>query len=87
MINMQTVDVRQGFISANKAAAVQVSGKSFAQYLESYEAAVPDKWCLDTDKFGVGVGKAVEYMRNTLGIDPYDREPTHTLDAEQEKWL
>lgn len=87
MINMQSVDVRQGFISANKAAAIQILGKSFAQYLESYEAAVPDKWCLDTDKFGVGVGKAVEYMVNSLGIDPYNKVPTHELTSEQTKWL
>lgn len=90
MINTQSIAVNQSRIPVGKAAANQATGRSFAEYLENAsdnESAIPDKWCPDTDKFGTGVEKAVKYMKDNLGIDPYNRTPTHEITDEQLQWL
>lgn len=90
MINLQSVAVNQSGSSVSKYASNQAVGKSFADYLENgsdKQLAIPNKWCLDTDKYGSGVDKAVEYMSENLGIDPYNRTPTYEITNKQLQWL
>ena len=90
MINIRSAAVNQSSISVSKAVSNQAMGRSFAQYLENAsdnESVIPDKWCLDTDKFGTGVDKAVKYMKENLGIDLCNRTPTHEITDEQLQWL
>lgn len=90
MINTQSVGVNQSSIPVGKAASNQAMGRSFAEYLENAsdnESAIPDKWCPDTDKFGTGVDKAVQYMKDNLGIDFCNRTPTYEITDEQLQWL
>lgn len=90
MINMQSIAVNQNHIPVSKIASNQASGRSFAEYLEgstNNEVKIPNNWCLDTDKYGAGIDKAVEYMQKELGIDPYDRKPTYEITAEQMQWI
>lgn len=90
MINIQSAAVNQSSVSVGKAASNQAAGRSFAEYLENAsdnESVIPEKWCQDTDKFGAGVDKAIKYMKENLGIDPYNRTPTHEITDEQLQWL
>ena len=90
MINMQSVAVNQSRLPVGKAASNQAMGRSFAEYLENAsdnESVIPDKWCLDTDKFGTGVDKAVQYMKDNLGINFRNRTPTYEITDEQLQWL
>lgn len=90
MINVQSVSSNKSVISVSKASISKAAGGSFAEYFEVFSKnnpIIPDKWCLDTDKFGAGVDKAVQYMKENLGIDPYNREPTHEITDEQLKWI
>ncbi|MCI8603386.1 MAG: hypothetical protein HFE79_04485 [Ruminiclostridium sp.] len=90
MINMQSIAVNQNRIPISKTSSNQASVRSFAEYLEdssSNEVKIPSSWCLDTDKYGAGIDKAVEYMKKELGIDPYNRKPTHEITAEQMQWI
>ena len=90
MINMQSVAANQSGIPVGKVNSNQAMGRSFAEYLENAsdnESVIPDKWCLDTDKFDTGVDKAVKYMKEKLGIDPYNRTPTHEITDQQLQWL
>lgn len=90
MISVQTAPSNKSVISASMASVSKTSGGSFAEYFESFSEnspIIPDKWCSDTDKFGKGVDKAVKYMRESLGIDPYNREPTHEITDRQLQWL
>ena len=90
MINIQSAAVNQGSSPVGKVTSNQAMGRSFAEHLENAsdnESVIPDKWCLDTDKFGAGVEKAVKYMKDNLGIDPYNRTPTHEITDEQLQWL
>ncbi len=90
MINMQSIAVNQNRMPVSKTASDQSPGKSFAEYLEGSsenKVKTPNSWCLDTDKYGAGVDKAVEYMKKELGIDPYNRTPTHEITAEQMQWI
>lgn len=90
MINMQSITVGQSRMPVSRTALGQTSGVSFAEYLEgslSDKVKIPDNWCLDTDKYGAGVDKAVKYMQTELGINPYDREPTYKMTDEQIQWI
>jgi len=90
MITMQSITVNQSGMPFCTAASNQATGSSFAEYLKnasSNEPTIPDKWCLDTDKFGTGVDKAVRYMRENWGIDAESRKPTYEITNEQLQWL
>lgn len=90
MINMQSITVGQSRMPVSRTDLEHTSGMSFAEYLEGSlndEVKIPDNWCLDTDKYGAGVDKAVKYMQTELGIDPYDREPAYKITDEQIQWI
>ncbi|MCM1055671.1 MAG: hypothetical protein NC394_09140 [Bacteroides sp.] len=91
MINTRSVTVHQNSIPAGNIGSSKAAGISFTEYLaaasDNAEAYVPDKWCLETDKFGTGVDKAVRYMRENLGLDPESRTPTYEITDKQLQWL
>lgn len=47
----------------------------------------PDKWVTEAGLLSDAMKKAEEYMRNELGINVGEIEPTHELSPEQKEWL
>lgn len=69
--------------------------KSFADILASNNSLqtensieIPDKWRTgDSAESSNGIDIAVKFMRDKLGIDVSQREPTHEITEEQKEWL
>lgn len=56
-----------------------------AQQAES-DIVIPDKWITGRGQ-GWGIDVAVEFLRDKMGIDVSEREPTHKITDEQKEWL
>lgn len=72
--------------------SAQNKGNAFSEVLETSDstkdtllASAPDKWVTEPGISFNAVKKALEYKKETLGID--ETEPTHELTAEQKDWL
>ena len=90
MVNLQSIAVGRSTVPTTEYPVSRTDGGAFAEILKNSsdnKQAIPNKWCSDTDKFGSGVEKAVKYMRENLGINPYDRIPTYKITDEQIAWL
>lgn len=48
---------------------------------------IPDKWITKDGMAWGAINKAVEFMKNELGIDADGRTPTHEITDEQREWL
>lgn len=54
------------------------------------DVRIPDRWKTGwgtPDSYGWGVDIAVKFMREVLGINISEREPTHEISEEQKTWL
>lgn len=72
--------------------SVNPSGGTFGEALataQTDDIKVPDKWKTDAPSSprGWGTQIAADFLRENMGINVEERQPTHRVTAEQKEWL